>query len=64
MKERFEIVLEGDDRDVQAPEVRLRQALKMLLRAFRLRCTRASRVDGGDVQIVETPDDAAKRNAR
>lgn len=39
MKQRFTIILEGDD-DVTPVVIRLRHALKLLLRAFGLKCVR------------------------
>jgi hypothetical protein len=52
MKQRFSIVLEGSD-DTQPVVIRLRQALKLLGRAFRLKCVEIRESDVS-VEILTT----------
>ena len=51
MSQRFTITLEGKD-DVQPVVIRLRQALKLLGRAFKLRC-----IGCREVEISQNVDD-------
>jgi hypothetical protein len=47
MKEAFRVTLSVEPGDLRPAEVRLRGALKQLLRIFKLRCVRLERIETG-----------------